>query len=130
MIAGAIAWAGAVLTARAPGVSALLGAPEPTPTSPPTRRPAGNFEWDRIAPDADAVPRSELFYSLANAALFLGVVAAITGLVAGAIAFGVGPIFGAHIISDRGKSMMWKAGLVAIVIGSTVSIMSFLLTQI
>lgn len=129
MITHAAAWAGAVMTARAPNVAAFLGAPTP-PTPTPSRGPAGDFEWDKIRPDSTAVPRSDLFYSLANAALFLGVVAAITGLVAGAIAFGVGPIFGAHIISDRGKSMMWKAGLVAIIIGSTVSIMSFLLTQI
>ncbi|MEH0930933.1 hypothetical protein [Micromonospora sp. CPCC 205558] len=118
-------WMAAALTVRASDVAALLAAPEPTPT------PSGSgFDFDRINPDPAAVPRSDLFYTLANAALFLGVVSAVAGLAAGAIAFGVGPIFGAHIISDRGKSMMWKAGLVAIVIGSTTTIISFLLTEI
>ncbi len=106
--------------------------PTPTPTggAPGGTGNGGDFQWDRVRPDPAVVPRSDLFYSLANGALFLGVVAAIAGLAAGAIAFGVGPIFGAHIISDRGKSMMWKSGLVAIVIGSAVSIISFFITEI
>lgn len=95
---------------------------DPTPTST-------GFDWDQVHPDPAAVPKADLFYKLADAALFLGVVAALCGLVAGAIAFGVGPIFGAHIISDRGKSMMWKAGLVAIVVGSATSIIAWLLIQ-
>ncbi|MFI7075155.1 MULTISPECIES: hypothetical protein [Micromonospora] len=114
----------AALTVRAPAVTALL-APTPTPA------PSGEgFDFSRISPDPSAVPRSDLFYKLANAALFLGVISAVAGLAAGAIAFGIGPIFGAHIISDRGKSMMWKAGLVAIVVGSATSIIAFLLTEI
>ena len=97
---------------------------EPTPTPTP-----GGFDFNKVKPDATAVPKSALFYTITNACMFLGVVAAIAGLVAGAIAFGVGPIFGAHIISDRGKSMMWKAGLVAIIVGSATAIISFLLVQ-
>ncbi|SCL73660.1 hypothetical protein [Micromonospora peucetia] len=116
----------AVMTVRAPGVVALL-APTPTPTPEPS---GGGFDFSRISPDPAAVPRSDLFYKLANAALFLGVISAVAGLAAGAIAFGIGPIFGAHIISDRGKSMMWKAGLVAIVVGSATSIIAFLLSEI
>lgn len=106
--------------------------PTPTPSGAPPGGGGngGNFEWDKVRPDPAVVPRSDLFYSLANGALFLGVIAAIAGLAAGAIAFGVGPIFGAHIISDRGKSMMWKSGLVAIVVGSAVSIISFFMTKI
>jgi hypothetical protein len=99
----------------------VLAAPDPTP-------PAG-FDWSKVKPDPGAVPKSELFYTITNACMFLGVVAAVAGLVAGAIAFGVGPIFGAHMISDRGKSMMWKAGLVAIIVGSATTLISFLLTQ-
>ncbi|MFF0721841.1 hypothetical protein [Micromonospora sp. NPDC003816] len=118
-------WMAAVLTVRAPAVMGILAAPDPTPAPS-----GGGFDFDRIRPDPGAVPRADLFYTLVNASLFLGVVAAVAGLVAGAIAFGVGPIFGAHIISDRGKSMMWKAGLVAIVIGSVTSIVSFLLLEI
>ncbi|MFI0796611.1 hypothetical protein ACH4OY_28585 [Micromonospora rubida] len=117
----------AVLTVRAPGVVALL-APTPTPTAEPSS--GGGFDFSRISPDPAAVPRSDLFYKLANASLFLGVISAVAGLAAGAIAFGIGPIFGAHIISDRGKSMMWKAGLVAIVVGSATSIIAFLLSEI
>ncbi|MEU3457708.1 hypothetical protein ABZ671_29540 [Micromonospora sp. NPDC006766] len=116
----------AALTVRAPAMAALL-APTPTPTPEPSGE---GFDFSRISPDPSAVPRSDLFYKLANAALFLGVISAVAGLAAGAIAFGIGPIFGAHIISDRGKSMMWKAGLVAIVVGSATSIIAFLLTEI
>src|SRR5690349_1667976 len=70
------------------------GDPTPTPSGGP---PAGGgnggtFDWNRVRPDPKVVPRSDLFYSLANGALFLGVIAAIAGLAAGAIAFGVGPI--------------------------------------
>ncbi|MFV2104408.1 hypothetical protein [Micromonospora sp. LOL_024] len=115
----------AVLTVRAPAVMGLLAAPDPS--AGPS---GGGFDFSRISPDPGAVPRADLFYKLVNASLFLGVVAAVAGLAAGAIAFGVGPIFGAHIISDRGKSMMWKAGLVAIVIGSVTTIISFLLIEI
>lgn len=93
---------------------------DPTPTST-------GFDWTQVHPDPAAVPKSGLFYQLANAALFLGIVAAVCGLVAGAIAFSVGPIFGAHIVSDRGKAMMWKAGLVAIVVGSATSTVAWLL---
>ncbi|MBQ1052167.1 hypothetical protein KBX50_27395 [Micromonospora sp. C51] len=115
----------AALAVQAPTAVGVLAAPEPTPTPS-----GGGFDFGRISPDPGAVPRADLFYSLVNASLFLGVVAAVAGLAAGAIAFGVGPIFGAHIISDRGKSMMWKAGLVAIVIGSVTTIISFLLLEI
>lgn len=120
-----LTWIAAALTVRAPAAAAFLGAPSPTPEPS-----GGGFDFGRISPDPAAVPRSDLFYKLANAALFLGVVSAVAGLAAGAIAFGIGPIFGAHIISDRGKSMMWKAGLVAIVIGSATSIVAFLLSEI
>jgi hypothetical protein len=108
-------------TVRA-GVVGWLAAPSPTP-------PAGGFDWNKVKPDPNAVPKSELFYTMINGVMFLGVAAAIAGLVAGAIAFGIGPIFGAHIVSDRGKAMMWKAGLVAIVVGSAVSIVAFLVKQ-
>ncbi|RSM75201.1 hypothetical protein DMB66_00075 [Actinoplanes sp. ATCC 53533] len=95
----------------------------------PTPKPSG-FDWSKVRPDPGAVgPKADLFYQLANAALFLGIVAALCGLIAGAIAFGTGPIFGAHIISDRGKSMMWKSGLVAVIVGSATSIISWLLVQ-
>ena len=98
--------------------------PQPGPTAP------GGFDWSKVHPDPSAVPgNGGIFYTLTNAAMFLGIVAAVAGLVAGAIAFGVGPIFGAHMISDRGKSMMWKAGLVALVVGSATTIISFLLSQ-
>ncbi|GAA2470728.1 hypothetical protein [Winogradskya humida] len=100
----------------------------PTPT--PTPAPSGGFDWSKVHPDPAAIgPDADLFYKLANAALFLGIVAALCGLLGGAIAFGVGPIFGAHMISDRGKSMMWKAGLVALVVGSGTSTIAWLLVQ-
>ena len=99
----------------------LLAAPTPVPTT------TGGFDWDKVHPDGSVIPKSGLFYTIMNAVLFLGGVAAFCGLVAGAIAFGVGPIFGAHIVSDRGKSMMWKGGLVAIIVGSAVVIISKLL---
>ncbi|WP_157749055.1 hypothetical protein [Micromonospora echinospora] len=35
-------------------------------------------------------------YKLANATLFLGVISAVLGLVAGAIVFGIGSIFGSQ----------------------------------
>jgi hypothetical protein len=106
--------------------ASLPQAPAPTPT--PTPSPGG-IDWSRFRPDPSAVPKSGLFYTMANALLFLGIIAAVSGLVAGAIAFGVGPIFGAHIISDRGKSMMWKAGLVAVIVGSATTIIAWLLVQ-
>ncbi len=114
------AWVAAVLTARLPQ---WMHAPSPTPG------PGDGFDWDKVKPDPNAVPKSDLFYTMVNGLMFLGVAAAIAGLVAGAIAFGVGPIFGAHIVSDRGKAMMWKGGLVAIIVGSATTVISFLLTK-
>jgi hypothetical protein len=102
---------------------AFLAAVEPTPS------PSGGFDWKQVHPDPSAVPKVETFYKIMNALMFLGIVAAFCGFVAGAIAFGTGPIFGAHIISDRGKSMMWKNGLVAVLAGSAVSIITWLLKQ-
>ncbi|MFC7532354.1 hypothetical protein [Actinoplanes sp. GCM10030250] len=107
----------------------VLRAPvDPTPTPTPTGTPF-DFDWDQIRPDPDAVPKTGIFYDMANALLFLGVIAALSGLLAGAIAFAVGPIFGAHIISDRGKSMMWKAGLAAVIVGSATTIITVLLAK-
>jgi hypothetical protein len=114
------AWTAAVIAARGPR---WLADPTPTPA------PGGGFDWNKVKPDPGAVPKSDLFYSLINGTMFLGVAAAVAGLVAGAIAFGIGPVFGAHIVSDRGKAMMWKAGLVAVIVGSAVSIISFLIKQ-
>ncbi|MEU7868421.1 hypothetical protein [Dactylosporangium sp. NPDC049140] len=108
-------------------VAQLVLAPTPAPSGGGGL--PGGFDWDRIGPDPQQVPRSDLFYSLINGALFLGVVAAFTGLVGGAITFGIGPVFGAHILSDRGKSMMWRASLVAMIIGSPVAIIAFFLKQ-
>ncbi|MET7391889.1 hypothetical protein ABZS66_00110 [Dactylosporangium sp. NPDC005572] len=73
------------------------------------------------------MPNTDIFYTLTNATLYLGVVAAVCGLVSGVIAFGVGPIFGAHVVSDRGKSMMWKAGLIAIIVGCGTSTIAWLI---
>lgn len=118
---------GAWLAARLTGFSAASRL-DPTP-APTNGGPAGGFDWNQVKPDPSAVPKSELFYTLINGALFLGVAAAVTGLVGGAIAFGIGPVFGAHILSDRGKSMMWKASLVAIIVGSPVAIISFFMAR-
>ena len=106
----------------------VLQAPDdPTPTNTPA--PTG-FDFSKVHPDPTAVPgNGAIFYTIVNACMFLGIVAAVAGLVSGAIAFGVGPIFGAHMISDRGKSMMWKAGLVAIIVGSATTVITFLLKQ-
>lgn len=131
-------WVNAAVSVRVVTLQNAMGAALQAPgdpTTPPPSAPAGagnggSFDWNQVHPDPKVVPRSELFYSLANGALFLGIIAAFAGLAAGAIAFGVGPIFGAHMISDRGKSMMWKSGLVAIVVGSAVSIISFFTTKI
>ena len=101
----------------------VLAAPTPTPA--PSNGPG--FDWSRVHPDGSVIPKSGIFYTIMNAVMFLGGVAAFCGLVAGAIAFGVGPIFGAHIVSDRGKSMMWKGGLVAIIVGSATAIIASLL---
>ncbi|GAA4259794.1 hypothetical protein [Dactylosporangium darangshiense] len=117
--------AAAYLAAKAANAYAL----DPTPTPTGAGDLPGGFDWSRIGPDPKQVPRSDLFYSLINGALFLGVAAALTGLIGGAIVFGIGPVFGAHILSDRGKTMMWKASLVAIIIGSPVAIISFFLKQ-
>jgi hypothetical protein len=117
---------GVWLASQAAAASAALRAPSPTPGG---GQLPGGFDWDQIGPDPGDVPRSDLFYSLINGALFLGIVAAFTGLVGGAIAFGIGPVFGAHILSDRGKTMMWKASLVSIIMGSPVAIIAFFLKQ-
>jgi hypothetical protein len=109
--------------------AALLAAHRPRWWAEPTPAPSGGFDWNRVRPDPAAVPKSELFYTLVNAAMFLGVAAAVAGFVSGAIAFGVGPIFGAHIVSDRGKAMMWKAGLIALSVGSVTTVVAFLLRQ-
>ncbi|WP_233413496.1 hypothetical protein [Nucisporomicrobium flavum] len=101
-----------------------LAAPGPTPT--PTKGPGG-FDWTKVRPDGSEIPKSDIFYTIMRSVMWLGIVAAFCGLVAGAIAFGVGPIFGAHIVSDRGKSMMWRNGLVAIIVGSSTAIVAGLL---
>ncbi|GAA1574563.1 hypothetical protein GCM10009827_115560 [Dactylosporangium maewongense] len=123
MLSYAGAWITTTLTYAGPR---LLLAPTPNPTG--GADPGGGFDWDKVHPDPAAVPKSDLFYQLCNAALFLGIVAAVCGIAAGAIAFSVGPIFGSHIISDRGKAMMWKAGLVALIVGSATSVIAWLLT--
>jgi hypothetical protein len=110
-------------------LAARLQTSLPQAPADPTPAPSNGIDWNKFRPDPSAVPKSGLFYTMANALLYLGVVAAVSGLVAGAIAFGVGPIFGAHIVSDRGKSMMWKAGLVAVIVGSATTIVAWLLTQ-
>src|SRR5690242_5542215 len=114
------------VAARAHGAALqALAAPTPTPTGTPF-----DFDWSKIHPDPSQIPKNGgLFCDIANGLLFLGAIAALSGLVAGAIAFGVGPIFGAHIVSDRGKSMMWKAGLVAVIVGSATSITAWLLSK-
>ncbi|GAA3344790.1 hypothetical protein GCM10020358_49440 [Amorphoplanes nipponensis] len=121
MLTVATAW----LVVRLPAaVQQVLAAPAPTPTPPAG---PGGFDWSRVHPDGSAIPKSGIFYTIMNAVMWLGGVAAFCGLVAGAIAFGVGPIFGAHIVSDRGKSMMWRNGLVAIIVGSATAIIAGLL---
>jgi hypothetical protein len=99
------------------------GDPTPTPTPP------GGIDWTKIHPDINQLPKPELFYHIASGLLALGIFAAVGGLIAGAMGFGIGPLFGAHIVSDRGKSMMWKAGLIAVIVGSGTSIVAFLLKQ-
>ena len=121
MMATLTAWLAVQLPAAAQHV---VAAPAPTPT--PSNGPGG-FDWNRVHPDGSAIPKSGIFYTIMNAVMWLGGVAAFCGLVAGAIAFGVGPIFGAHIVSDRGKSMMWRNGLVAIIVGSATAIIAGLL---
>ncbi|GAA4256439.1 hypothetical protein [Dactylosporangium darangshiense] len=122
MLSNAGAWIAAAVPITGPR---LLLAPTPDPTG--GANPDGGFDWSKVHPDPTAVPKSDLFYQLANATLFLGIVAAVCGIAAGAIAFSVGPIFGSHIISDRGKSMMWKAGLVALIVGSATSVIAWLI---
>lgn len=119
MLTAPAAW----LAVRLPTVAQYaLAAPTPTPSNGP-----GGFDWDQVHPDGSAIPKSDLFYIIMRSVMWLGIVAAFCGLVAGAIAFGVGPIFGAHIVSDRGKSMMWRNGLVAIIVGSSTAIIAGLL---
>ena len=121
MISTLTAWLAVRLPAAAQHVLAAPG-PAPRPSNGP-----GGFDWNRVHPDGSAIPKSGIFYTIMNAVMWLGGVAAFCGLVAGAIAFGVGPIFGAHIVSDRGKSMMWRNGLVAIIVGSATAIIAGLL---
>jgi len=97
--------------------------PTPTPATP------GGVDWKQIHPDINQLPKPDLFYNILNGLLVLGIFAAVAGLVAGVMGFGIGPLFGAHIVSDRGKSMMWKAGLIALIVGSATSIVAFLLKQ-
>lgn len=134
MLSYAGAWIAAAATAWIPQWTFRL-APEPTtptPTPNPSGQPtggSGGFDWTKVKPDPASVPNTSIFYTLTNATLFLGVVAAVCGLISGAIAFGVGPIFGAHVVSDRGKAMMWKAGLIAIIVGSGTSGLSWLIQE-
>ena len=111
--------------AVASAMARVLAAPSPAPTGPGP----GGIDWSRIHPDPGAVPFPDLFVTTLNALLYIGVFAAGGALLAGLIAFGVGPIFGAHIVSDRGRSMMWKGVLIAFGVGSFTAIMAFLLVQ-
>ncbi|GIH18966.1 hypothetical protein [Rugosimonospora africana] len=114
------AWIAAAAISHGAG---WLAVPSPPPGS------GGGFDWGKVHPDPTAVPRSDLFYTIMNALMFMGGVAALCGFVAGLIAFGVGPIFGAHIISDRGRSMMWKGALIAVLVGSATTIIPWLISQ-
>ncbi|MEV6848851.1 hypothetical protein [Actinoplanes sp. NPDC051411] len=119
MLAASTAWVMVRVPAAAePGRAGAT----PTPSNGP-----GGFDWSKVYPDGSAIPKSDLFYTIMRSVMWLGGVAALCGLVCGAIAFGVGPVFGAHIVSDRGKSMMWRNGLVAIIVGSATAIVAALL---
>ncbi|MGI5185515.1 hypothetical protein ACQEVZ_55660 [Dactylosporangium sp. CA-152071] len=126
MLSYAGAWIATAMTTGAPLWTLRYPPPTPTPT-PGGTGGAGGFDWSRVKPDPGAVPNTDIFYTLTNATLYLGIVAAVCGLVSGGIAFGVGPIFGAHVVSDRGKSMMWKAGLIAIIVGCGASMIAWLI---
>ncbi len=84
------------------------------------------FDYDKIKPDPAAVPRSDLFYQILNGVMFLGIAAAVGGLMAGAAAFAAGPILGSHHVTDRAKTTMLRAGVSALVLGSTTAIIAFL----
>lgn len=117
----------------APG--ALLSAATTRYLAPPTPAPSGGgagqggIDWSRIHPDPGAVPRPDLFYTFMNGLLYIGGFAAGGALLAGLILFGAGPIFGTHISSDRGRTMMWRGVLVAFGVGSFTAIMAFLLVK-
>ncbi|MFF5085334.1 hypothetical protein ACFY36_50545 [Actinoplanes sp. NPDC000266] len=118
MLTALTLWPAVRLTTLAQQMRAPDPAPAPTSTG---------FDWDRVHPDGSAIPKSDIFYTIMRAVMFLGGVAAVCGLIAGAIAFSIGPIFGAHIVSDRGKSMMWRAGFTAVIVGSGTAIVAGLL---
>ncbi|MEV0132628.1 hypothetical protein AB0H83_29730 [Dactylosporangium sp. NPDC050688] len=126
MLSYAGAWIATAITTGVPQWTLKL-APTPTPTPTTGTDTGGGFDWKRVKPDPGAVPNTDIFYTLTNATLYIGIVAAVCGLMAGVIAFGVGPIFGAHVVSDRGKSMMWKAGLIAIIVGCGASTIAWLI---
>jgi hypothetical protein len=100
-----------------------------TPVADPTPAPTGGFDWSSVHPDPTFLPKAGLFIQMMDALQWLGIVAAFCGFIGGLIAFAVGPVFGAHIVSDRGKSMTWRASLVAILVGSAVTIVSWLLSR-
>ncbi|MEV6527673.1 hypothetical protein AB0M43_37700 [Longispora sp. NPDC051575] len=103
----------------------VLALPDPTPTG----GGSGKFDWEKVKPDPGGVPKTDLFYNIANGVLWLAIIASIVALAGGAIAFGAGPIFGAHTLSDRGKAMMWKAMMIALVVGSGAAFLKFLVNQ-
>ena len=107
------AWLGAVATTRV--------GPKPSPTP--------GFDFNSIHPDPDAVPRSDLFYMIANAMAFLAVIAVVVGALAGLAALAVGPIFGSHHVADRAKSMLLRCLVSALGISSLASILAFLMKQ-
>ncbi|MDP9792566.1 hypothetical protein J2S43_001078 [Catenuloplanes nepalensis] len=104
------------LTMARPVAGLLAAAPEPTAT------PSDGFDWSRINPDPAGVPRVELFYTLINAGLWLGIAAILAGGTGALIAMALGPLFGSHAADNRGRAWLLRLSGLLLLAGSFVSI--------
>ncbi|MDR7277672.1 hypothetical protein [Catenuloplanes atrovinosus] len=104
------------LTTMASPIAGPLVAPEPTGT------PGTGFDWDRINPNPAGVPRVDLFYTLINAGLWLGVAACAAGGTGAIIMMALGPVFGSHAADNRGRTWLLRVCGLLFLVGSFVSV--------
>ncbi len=103
------------LTGAPHSIAAREPAPDPSGTAP-------GFDWNQIHPDPAGVPRPDLFYTLINAGLWLGIAAIAAGGTGALIAMALGPMFGSRGMNNGGRDWFLKLSGLLIVAGSFVSI--------
>lgn len=97
----------------------LAGYPADNPP-PPTNAPGngGAIDFGKFTPNGNAVPKSGLFVSMGQGALWLAFALSFVALAAGVLMWVAGPIFGSQYAAQAGKTQMWK-GIAGVVIAAS-----------